>query len=255
MKQNKWISFFSLLLAMVMLASLCVTADAKQEKGRVVRVGYPIQWGLTEIDEDGNYRGYTYEYLQEIAQYTGWTYEFVQVPGDTDQSLGTLMDMLDKGEIDLMGGTLYSQALAETYNYSAFSYGTVDTVLQVLHDDPRDIVIDSQSNQKIRIAIIETSKMRRQELEEYCKLNLIEPEYILCKSGEEQLHALKSGRADALLNTSLNLFPGVRTIAKFSPKPFYFIMSKNNGQGLMQELNSAISSIEQADPYFFHHLV
>lgn len=36
-----------------------------------IRVTYSIQYGLTKIDEEGNYRGYTYEYLQEIAQYIG----------------------------------------------------------------------------------------------------------------------------------------------------------------------------------------
>lgn len=71
---------------------------------QVIRVGYPIQLGMTEVDEQGNYSGYTYEYLEEIAQYTGWDYEFVQVEGDLNESLVTLMDMLEKGEIDLMGG-------------------------------------------------------------------------------------------------------------------------------------------------------
>ena len=63
---------------------------------QVVRVGYPIQLGMTEVDEQGNYSGYTYEYLEEIAQYTGWDYEFVQVEGDLNESLVTLMDMLEK---------------------------------------------------------------------------------------------------------------------------------------------------------------
>lgn len=73
----------------------------------MIRVGYPIQLGMTEVDEQGNYSGYTYEYLEEIAQYTGWDYEFVQVEGDLNESLVTLMDMLEKGDIDLMGGMLY----------------------------------------------------------------------------------------------------------------------------------------------------
>ena len=31
-----------------------------------VRVGFPIQAGITEIDANGNYTGYTYDYLMEI---------------------------------------------------------------------------------------------------------------------------------------------------------------------------------------------
>ena len=39
------------------------TAGAAESGTRVVRVGYPIQQGFTEIDENGNYSGYTYDYL------------------------------------------------------------------------------------------------------------------------------------------------------------------------------------------------
>ena len=34
---------------------------------QVIRVGYPIQKGLTEVDASGQYSGYTYDYLEEIC--------------------------------------------------------------------------------------------------------------------------------------------------------------------------------------------
>lgn len=121
---------------------------------QVVRVGYPIQLGMTEVDEQGNYSGYTYEYLEEIAQYTGWDYEFVQVEGDLNESLVTLMDMLEKGEIDLMGGMLYSREMEQLYDYSSNSYGIVYTVFQVLYDDT-DYVNDSQVEKTLRVACMD----------------------------------------------------------------------------------------------------
>ena len=76
---KKWIG---LLLAAALLAGgWSLPAAAAGQEDRVVRVAYPVQAGLTDFDEFGNYSGYTYEYLEEIAQYTGWDYEFVQVPG------------------------------------------------------------------------------------------------------------------------------------------------------------------------------
>ena len=57
------------------------TARVAENGSRVVRVGYPVQQGFTEISEDGTYSGYTYEYLQEIARYTNWEYEFVTAEG------------------------------------------------------------------------------------------------------------------------------------------------------------------------------
>ena len=53
-----------------------------------------------------------------------------------------------------------------------------------------------------------------------------------------------------LLNSGMNYIEGMRTVAKFSPKPFYFATTKGNSSGLIEELNAAIVSIEQADPSF-----
>lgn len=216
---------------------------------RTIRVAYPVQKSLTEVDEQGNYSGYTYEYLLEIAQYTGWNYEFVQVPGEINESITKLMKMLEDGEIDIMGGMLYNEPLEKMYNYAGNSYGVVNTVLQVLYENTAIDSISSQTMKKIRIAIMENSSTRLEELNEYCKMNLISPELVYCKTEEEQIEALKNGRADALLNVSMNPIEGVRTVAKFSPKPFYFITPKGNTD-LTQRLNSAISNIEQTDPYF-----
>lgn len=80
-------------------------------------------------------------------------------------------------------------------------------------------------------------------------MNLMSPELVYCKTSDEQLEVLKSGKADVLLNVSMNPIEGVRTVAKFSSKPFYFITPKGSTD-LTQKLNSAINNIEQKDPYF-----
>lgn len=108
---------------------------------------------MTEVDEQGNYSGYTYEYLEEIAQYTGWVMSR-QVEGGLNESLLTLMDMLEKGEIDLMGGMLYSREMEQLYDYSSNSYGIVYTVFQVLYDDT-DYVNDSQVEKTLRVACMD----------------------------------------------------------------------------------------------------
>ena len=85
-----------LLLALVLLLSWSSVCWAAQEESqeRVIRVAYPIQAGLTALDSQGDHYGYTYEYLEAIAQYTGWNYEFVQIPGDIDESLSIMLEML-----------------------------------------------------------------------------------------------------------------------------------------------------------------
>lgn len=242
----------SLVFVIMSIFTFCIfpfKINAMNNDNRTIRVAYPIQKGLSEIDEKGRYSGYTYEYLQEIAQYTGWNYEFVQVEGDINESLIKLMDMLKNGEIDLMGGLLYDEPLEKVYDYVGYSYGTVNTVLQVLHDNADIDSVSSQVTKNMRIAVIENSTSKIKELDRYCEMNQISSELIPCKTMEEQIQALKDGKADAMLNVSMNPRDGLRTIAKFSPKPFYFVTSKGNTE-LSKKLNSAISNIEQTDPYF-----
>ena len=250
-----------LLLAVLLLvactggAALGAGSQGLPKSGRTVRVGYPVQKGITYVDEDGEYTGYTYEYLEEVAQYTGWDYEFVQVPGDLDESLTTLMEMLSRGEIDLLGSMLYTEQMGEIYDYASHSYGVGETVLQTSLDNSEDVVINAQIPQTFRVAVVSGASRSIQALEDYFAINMSTPEYVYCDSDVEQLRALEEGRADMLLNSSMNYLEGVRTVARFNSKPFYFITTKGTDGGLMEELNAAIMSIEQTDPYFTTRLL
>ena len=104
----------------------------------------------------------------------------------------------------------------------------------------------------MRIAVTsDTDEQHIRELNEYCDMNLITPEFVVCANYEDQIDALKTGRADAMLSTSLSASDELKTIASFAPKQFYFILSKNNAySSLMAELNEAMLDIEAADPYF-----
>lgn len=242
-----------LLCICTFLTALFYHADfsAKAKEDRVVRVGYPIQEGLTNIDEDGKYTGYTYEYIQEMALYNGWHVEFVQVEGNENESLSKLMKMLENGEIDLMGGMSYNEAMDEIYDYSSRSYGIAYTTLVILNN--KTFIVDSTSLQKLRIAVYRTANKRLQELNEYCEMNLIEPIYLYYDTEEEMMAALHSGEADAMLSTSASFIDGVRSVAKFAPKPFYFITTSGNSE-LIKDINMALLNIDQTNPYFMSQM-
>ena len=91
----------------------------RQAIGReqVIRVGYPIQKGLTEVDASGQYSGYTYDYLEEIAQYTGWDYEFVQVPGDINTALSTMMETVSYTHLLILAGIILSNFSNQKINF------------------------------------------------------------------------------------------------------------------------------------------
>lgn len=250
LKKYKVCSVF--LVLFVIMSVICGTVEisAKNTENRVIRVAYPKQEGITDYDEYGRRSGYTYEYLEEIAQYTGWDYEFVDYEGDINESLTNLMGQLKDGEIDLMGAVVYSDKMESVYDYSSYNYGVGQTVLRVPIESDKNIVINSQINQNFKVATMRTSNKIKQEFEEYCKSNLITPEYVYCDTNEELAAAVRYNNADLMLDSNMNYVDGMRIVASFAPKPFYFITTKNKNSELMYELNEAILSIEQANPYF-----
>lgn len=234
-----------------MVTAAFAAAAYAADENRTVRVAYPIQEGLTGIDENGNYIGYTYEYLEEIAQYTGWNYEFVQAEGDDNESLIDLLNQVEEGSVDLIGGMLYSEDMNSRFDYASYSYGSVESVLQVPYSsETGSLTINSQIMQQMKVAVFGESSRIRSEFEDYCRINMIAPVYVVCGSLEEQIKAVENGEADAFLNTSMNYIKGVRTVARFAPKPFFFITAKGSNTELMEELNSAILNIQLTDPYF-----
>ena len=91
-----------LFIVLLLWGSLSVRA-ANSRSDQVVRVGFPIQSGTSYIDEHGNYAGYLVDYLHQLTMFTHWEIEYVQVEGDLNAQLETLMDMLQRGEIDMLG--------------------------------------------------------------------------------------------------------------------------------------------------------
>ena len=90
------------LLLPVLTAPYPALAAGSSEEKTVLRVAFPEAEGYTMRGEDGKPSGLVVDFLNEIAKYTGWQYEYVQ----TDSN--SLMDDFLSGEIDLMGGMLYT---------------------------------------------------------------------------------------------------------------------------------------------------
>lgn len=254
MKRKKYV--LAGLFLLVLLWAGTIQADASEEHD-VIKVGYPIQEGLTGKDEEGEYIGYTYEYLMTISQYTGYRYEFVEVPGDEDTQLETLLMMLENGDIDLLGAMGYSDSLTDKYDYVMNHYGNYEKGLYVLDENVALNSTSIYSMGKIRVAVFgskESSSFRT--LERYVAGIGLELEAIMADSLEEQVKALESGAADALLANNLGIPEGIelRCVCHFDAQPFYFAVTKGNAE-LLNEINEAIAAINTANPYYMTTLM
>ena len=242
-KQLAW-----LLVTICIMISMVPAAQGASNGKTVVRVGFPIQNGISYLDENGEYAGYMVDYLEYLSLYTNWDYEFVTAEGDTNTQINTLMEMLKNGEIDMMGTMNYLPALEEYFLYPSYSYGTTYTSLTVLEDSPRWAEEDFASWDGIRVASSPKLTQRMEDLAQYARLNHFTYEVIEYPSTEEALNAVRTGEADAILQVDMAIMDNFRTIARFAPTPYYFVLYKGN-QSLLQPLNTAMYQMSRAYPY------
>lgn len=234
-----------LITFMVLLCLFLVPFSVKAEEGNrtVIRVGYPAQEGFTDIDGNGSYSGYTYEYLQEIAKYTNWEYEYVTLDGSLDDQLSEMLVMLKNGEIDIMGAMNYSESLSEIFDYPEYSYGTAYKTLSVLKGNLNYTEFDYDSFEDIRVAVISHNGQEDEKLNRFAAINGFAVKQILCSSGEEQMARLKAGEADAILGMNVSLEnEDLRVISRFDSRPFYFAVTKGNLE-VARGLNKALELI------------
>lgn len=239
----------ALLCALFCLGGPAAALAAQPQATATVRVGFPILQGFSEKTADGEYTGYTYEYLQEIAKYTGWEYEFVEVEGDINTSLTTLLDMLESGEIDLMGGMLRSEQTEELYDFPEYSAGTSFAVLTVRADNTRFSESDYSALSNIRVGAQATAKRRIQHFESFCTANNIDAQVVTYQGEDPWLDALDSGEVDALLEADTAVGSDRRIIARFAESPHYFATTKGKTD-IISGLNTGLAKIREVD---FHY--
>ena len=114
---------FLFLLILQGKGSFSLANEFQPVESITVKVGFPLQDGIAEKDEENNFSGYTYDYLSNVKKFTGWNFEFITLEGTLDEQIITLMDMLEKGEIDLMGCMHKSEYMEEMYQFSEMSSG------------------------------------------------------------------------------------------------------------------------------------
>lgn len=237
-----------LLIMTFFIYSQGITAEEKTSD--TIKVAFPIQYGLTEVTREGKYSGYTYEYLMEIAKYTNWKYEFVQLEGSIDEQLVKMLEMLENGQLDLMGCMAYNEQMAEIYDYPLYNYGTSYYVLCTLGEEAEVTSSNYYMQSLLRVAVHNKNKIRTPILDQFAQMSGFEIEQVFCDSREEQIEFVRQGKADVLLGKDISAHEKeLRSVARFSPTPFYFATTKGNKE-IVNELNKALEEISKANPDF-----
>ena len=213
-----------------------------QSTPEVVRVGrFPYDEQLKK-DANGNYSGYGFEYLQEIARYAGWRYEFVDAPWDA------CLAMLERGEIDLLGAVIRSpkrEAVMDFSNTAMISgYGVLATPL----DNATLPYEDFLAFNGLAVGALR-GNLHAPKFLKYCAAHGVSPRLHLYDTQAEMDAALQSGAIKAIVMTNLLRSSHLRVIAAFGEDDGYFATTKGNA-GVLRAVNEAMRRIRLNNPHF-----
>lgn len=249
MLKKTFTSLLTIIFACMVFWPIGVFAAPADEE-EVIRVAWPELTVMSIVDEDGNYAGYDYEYLQKIAQYTGWKYEFVTFDDpDINVRLSKAFDMLEKGEVDIIGGTNKNESTEAVYDFPTYSYGTAYKTLIVPEESTAFYNINDLVQKSVRVAAYKNAQNNRAALQDFCDSNKIQLSFVDCETEDALLETVLTGKADAMLSNDLNPYRNMRTIVRFAGTQYFFGVTKGNVK-VVNGLNTAIFDIHTASPYF-----
>lgn len=247
-----------LLLTLLLFSSSLLTSHAAETENptqtvssetselKKVRVGYLTYQGYQEGEGDQPKSGYGYEYLQQIAYYAGWEYEYV------NGSFSELLDMLRKGEIDIMGNISYTEDRAQDINYAKEEQGREYYYLFVREDRTDISATDLSTLQGARVGINKGS-IQVDLFQNWCEENGVSCQVELYENSEDRYEDMNSGKLDAIVSTTVTEKEISQyrwnSILKIGYSPYYVAVSKKDPD-LYNELNNAITKVLQSDWYY-----
>jgi len=232
----KWIAYTLILL------SLAIDVAAKSKK--VVRVGW-YESAYNSTDRFGHRSGYAYEYQQKIAAYTGWKYEYVE------GNWATLLEKLQKGEIDLLSDVSYTPERAKNMLFSTQPMGCEEYYILIDNANtainPENITTLNGKKIGVNAGSIQQSIYERWAKDNGIKAKLIEID------GQERDFAeyMLNGELDAVVSVSAidhnlnNCIP----VSVIGASDFYFVVNKNR-QDLKADLDNAMKQILHNNMYY-----
>ncbi len=242
----------TLVLALVVLiwGVLCGRSVQAAESGiKTVRVGWYqsdlFQEGMTDEEVKS---GYSYDYLQKIADYTSWDYEYVY--GDWTE----LYEMLEKGEIDFLCGVSKTEGRKRAFLFPDSEMGTEQYYLYKRSDDVSISGDDLETLNGKKVGLI-TNNLMSVDTEEWLAENGLDVELVYYDSFGERDAALESGAIDLKTTTYDGAISAeeITAITKVGEEPYYVAVSKDR-KDLLEELNAALSTMISIDPYVLQSL-
>lgn len=225
-----------------LLAAFPAQGQTVQE-GKVVRVGWNEDL-YNNISINGERSGYVYEYEQSVAGYTGWHYQYVRA------GWANLLQMLEAGEIDLLGGVSYTDERAQTMLFSELPMGWEKYYLYADLQHTGISAADLQTLNGKRIGVLAGS-VQIPQFNSWQQKNNVRVEQVYIYNLDDVKKKVASRDIVGIISTETPFWSeaGMSIVATTGNSGIYFVVNKKRPD-LKAELDNAMRRMEYDKPFY-----
>ena len=244
MQTPTWRSICAMLCLLLLLSVvLPVKAAAETAPAKVVRVG-SFESTFNYVNEKGVRKGYGYELLQTLSGYTGWQFEYVTC------DWSDCFDKLKNGEIDILGAISYTEDRAEEMLFSDEPMGEEKYYLyaDLSRADISASDIKTLNGKKIGVLMGTEPEVMLTEWEENYGLKT---QHVNVSNSEDVKQKLANHEIDCFVSLEEPFWAelGISTITRVGSSGIYYAINKDRPD-LKEELDNAMRTLEDADPFY-----
>ena len=218
-------------------------SEIQESEHKIIRIG-SFEDTFNYVDEYGVRRGFGYELMQALAGYTGWKFEYVRC------DWSNCFDMLESGEIDVMGDISYTDERAQKMLYSEESMAQEK---YILYADLSHIDIgmyDFKSLDGKRVGVLLGTEPEAM-LTEWENKNGIHTEHVNVNNDEDVERKLANNEIDCFVSLEESIWSeqGIYSVTSIGKSDIYFVINKDRSD-IKAELDRAMRQLEQDNSFF-----
>ena len=236
-------------LGMWMILSVhCWAAETNQDgtqtkEQKIIRIG-SFEDTFNYVDQNGVRRGYGYELMQALAGYTGWKFEYVKC------DWSNCFEMLENGEIDVMGDISYTDERAEKMLFSDEPMGEEKYILYADLSNTDIGTSDFKSLDGKRVGVLMGTEPEIM-LTEWENKNGIQTEHVNVSNNDDVEKKLANHEIDGFVSLEESIWSeqGISSVTTVGKSGIYFAINKERSD-IKSELDFAMRQLEQDSPFF-----
>ena len=218
--------------------------DGTQTKEqKIIRIG-SFEDTFNYVDQNGVRRGYGYELMQALAGYTGWKFEYVKC------DWSNCFEMLENGEIDVMGDISYTAERAEKMLFSDEPMGEEKYILYADLSNTDIGTSDFKSLDGKRVGVLMGTEPEIM-LTEWENKNGIQTEHVNVSNNDDVEKKLANHEIDGFVSLEESIWSeqGISSVTTVGKSGIYFAINKERSD-IKSELDFAMRQLEQDSPFF-----